>query len=159
MHQSRTFLALALANSVSALLLPANPGRVATVHMAATEPAAKVFPVPAYDNLVLPYDTGGTNDNVNDKVNNEVNPFLIGIGGGSPVFTAGFGLTPPGVMMRECVGKAKSDRSSLDALQEFVAAGLQKQNEAAVPDLADMPDGYKFFGGDDFAAQVSPSPI
>jgi len=34
MHQSRTFLALALANSVSALLLPANPGRVATVHMA-----------------------------------------------------------------------------------------------------------------------------
>ena len=79
MHQSRTFLALALANSVSALLLPANPGRVATVHMAATEPAAKVFPVPAYDNLVLPYDTGGTNDNVNDKVNNEVNPFLIGI--------------------------------------------------------------------------------
>ena len=32
MYQSRTILALALANSVSALL-PANPGRVAKVHM------------------------------------------------------------------------------------------------------------------------------
>jgi len=152
MHQSRTFLALALANSVSALLLPANPGRVATVRMAATEPAAKVFPVPPYPGFKLPYDTGGINDNINAKVNGEVTPFLFGIAGGTS--NPGLPPTPNGVMMKECVGKAKSDRSSLDALQEFVAAGLQKQNEAAVPDLADMPDGYKFFGGDDFAAQL-----
>ena len=72
MNPSRILLALALANSVSALLLPANPGRVAKMHMTATEPAApavtKAFPQPAYDGLVLPYNTGGTNDNLNDKV-------------------------------------------------------------------------------------------
>ena len=55
------------------------------------------------------------------------------------MFTAGFGPTPPGVFMQDIVGKAKSDRSSLDPLQEFVKAGLQKQNEAAVPGLAPMP--------------------
>ena len=87
-------------------------------------------------------------------MNNEVNPFLVGIGGGSPVFTAGFGPTPPGVFMQDIVGKAKSDRSSLDPLQEFVKAGLQKQNEAAVPGLAPMPEDYNFFGGDDLAAQL-----
>eukprot|EP00964_Phaeocystis_antarctica_P074833 scaffold46085_cov61-Phaeocystis_antarctica.AAC.6 len=56
--------------------------------------------------------------------------------------------------MQDIVGKAKSDRSSLDPLQEFVKAGLQKQNEAAVPGLAPMPEDYNFFGGDDLAAQL-----
>ena len=56
-------------------------------------------------------------------MNNEVNPFLVGIGGGSPVFTAGFGPTPPGVFMQDIVGKAKSDRSSLDPLQESAPGG------------------------------------
>ena len=47
MHQSRTsILALALASSVSALLLPANPGRVAKVHMTAKEPTHQVVTPP-----------------------------------------------------------------------------------------------------------------
>ena len=82
MYQSRTILALALANSVSALLLPANPGRVAKVHMAATEPVApavtKAFPHPAYDGLVLPYETGGTNDNLNNKVGTLTLTMILG---------------------------------------------------------------------------------
>ena len=28
----------------------------------------KAFPKPAYDGLVLPYETGGTDDNLNNKV-------------------------------------------------------------------------------------------
>ena len=162
MYQSRTILALALANSVSALLLPANPGRVAKVHMTATEPAApavtkKAFPNPAYDGLVLPYETGGTNDNLNNKVNGEVNPFLAGIGGGSPPLAAlGIPISFKGVFIKEVVDKGllKSDPNSLDALQAFVKSQLDVQNHAAVPGLADMPEGYKFFGGDDFAAQL-----
>ena len=161
MYQSRTILALALANSVSALLLPANPGRVAKVHMAATEPVApavtKAFPHPAYDGLVLPYETGGTNDNLNNKVNGEVSPFLANIGGGSPALAAlGVPISFKGVFMKEIVDKGlpKLDRNSLDALQDYVKSQLDLQNHAAVPGLADMPEGYKFFGGDDFAAQL-----
>jgi len=168
MYQSRTILALALANSVSALLLPANPGRVAKVHMAATEPAAptetKAFPTPAYEGLKLPYETGGTNDNLYKKVNDEVGPFLFGIGGGSPKLAGGLTPTPTGlkklgstgVFMKDIVDKGllKSDPHSLDELQKFVKAGLDKQNAAAMPGLAPMPDDYNFFGGDDLAAQL-----
>ena len=162
------YLALTLANSASALLLPANPGRVAKVHMAAAEPAAPVetnpFPTPAYEGLVLPYETGRMNDNINKKVNDEVNPFLFGIGGGSPKLAGGLTPTPTGlknlgstgVFMKAIVDKGllKSDPHSLDELQKFVRAGLDKQNAAAMPGLAPMPDDYNFFGGDDLAAQL-----
>ena len=166
---SRTILALALANSVSALLLPANPGRVAKVRMAATEPAAPVetnpFPTPAYEGLVLPYETGRMNDNINKKVNDEVNPFLFGIGGGSPQLVGGQTPVAPGVFkdlgstgvfMKDIVDKGllKSDPHSLDELQKFVKAGLETHNAAAVPGLAPMPEDYNFFGGDDLAAQL-----
>eukprot|EP00964_Phaeocystis_antarctica_P005514 scaffold3013_cov59-Phaeocystis_antarctica.AAC.7 len=164
MYQSRTILALALANSVSALLLPANPGRVAKVHMAATEPAvepAKVFPTPAYPGLVLPYETGATKEFMNGKVQRDSFSFVAGIGGGSPpvdaIFFAAGGknrVPPPGVFMKEVVGKAKSDVHSLDPVQKFVKAGLEAYNVAAVPGLAPMPDDYNFFGGDDLAAQL-----
>ena len=81
------------------MLLPANPGRVAKVHMAATEPAAptetKAFPTPAYEGLKLPYETGGTNDNIYAKVNSEVGPFLLGIGGGSRMLAP---FTPPDML-------------------------------------------------------------
>ena len=33
-------------------------------------------------------------------------------------------------------------------------AGLDKQNAAAIPGLAPMPDDYNFFGGEDLAAQL-----
>ena len=169
MNLSRTILALALANSVSALLLPANPGRVAKVRMAATEPAAPVetnpFPTPAYEGLVLPYETGRMNDNINKKVNDEVNPFLFGIGGGSPQLVGGQTPVAPGVFkdlgstgvfMKDIVDKGllKSDPHSLDELQKFVKAGLETHNAAAVPGLAPMPEDYNFFGGDDLAAQL-----
>ena len=150
------------------MLLPANPGRVAKVHMAATEPAApaetKAFPTPAYEGLKLPYETGGTNDNLYKKVNDEVGPFLFGIGGGSPKLAGGLTPTPTGlkklgstgVFMKDIVDKGllKSDPHSLDELQKFVKAGLDKQNAAAMPGLAPMPDDYNFFGGDDLAAQL-----
>jgi hypothetical protein len=162
MSQSRILLALALANSVSAFLLPANPGRlgvqsahpevVAKVRMAATDPASAPpaappadpipDPFPAYPGLKLPYGEEmpvGSQDNANEKVNDEVIPFLTGI---------------VGFWMAQIAGKDKSDLSSLDPLQKFVADGLRKHNEAAVPDLADMPEGFKFFGGDDLAAQL-----
>ena len=158
MYQSRTILALALANSVSALLLPANPGRVAKVHMAATEPAAQAvreMPQPAYEGLELPYDTGATKDNTDQKLQNEAGGFLFGIGGGSPML-GGLEKSPvgAGVFMKDAVGKAKTDPHSLDELQKFVRAGLDKQNAAAMPGLAPMPDDYNFFGGDDLAAQL-----
>ena len=93
------YLALTLANSASALLLPTNPGRVVKVRMTATESTApaetKVFPTPAYDGLVLPYNTGGTNDNIYAKVNSEVGPFLLGIGGGSRMLAP---FTPPNML-------------------------------------------------------------
>ena len=166
---SRTILALALANSVSALLLPANPGRVAKVHMAATEPAApavakepKDFPHPAYEGLVLPYGTGATKDNTDDAVQMESVKFLFGIGGGSPMLggpaKSGAVLGPgkTGVFMKDIVDKGllKSDPHSLDELQKFVKAGLETHNAAAVPGLAPMPEDYNFFGGDDLAAQL-----
>ena len=162
MYQSRTILALALANSVSALLLPANPGRVAKVHMAATEPAvepAKVFPTPAYPGLVLPYETGATKEFMNGKVQKDSGAFVAGLGGGSPPVDAVVlqlaGRVPPaGVFMKEVVGKAKSDVHSLDPVQKVVRAGLEAYNAAAVPGLAPMPDDYNFFGGDDLAAQL-----
>ena len=60
MHQYRTsiILALALANSVSALL--SRPTWRVSANTAATEPAVepKVSPQPAYEGLALPYDTG-----------------------------------------------------------------------------------------------------
>ena len=60
MHQYRTsiILALALANSVSALL--SRPTWRVSANTAATEPAVepKVVPQPAYEGLVLPYDMG-----------------------------------------------------------------------------------------------------
>eukprot|EP00964_Phaeocystis_antarctica_P150567 scaffold117990_cov69-Phaeocystis_antarctica.AAC.1 len=60
MHQYRTsiILALALANSVSALL--SRPTWRVSANTAATEPAVEpnVPPQPAYEGLVLPYDTG-----------------------------------------------------------------------------------------------------
>mmetsp|Transcript_34686 Transcript_34686/g.81898 ORF Transcript_34686/g.81898 Transcript_34686/m.81898 type:complete len:573 (-) Transcript_34686:238-1956(-) len=156
-------------NSASALLLPTNPGRVAKVRMTATESTApaetKVFPTPAYEGLVLPYETGRMNDNINKKVNDEVNPFLFGIGGGSPKLAGGLTPVAPGVFkdlgstgvfMKAIVdeGLLKSDPHSLDELQKFVRAGLDKQNAAAMPGLAPMPDDYNFFGGDDLAAQL-----
>ena len=160
--QSRVLLALALANSVSAFLLPANPGRVgvqsahpgwvAKVRMAATDPASAPpaappadptpDPFPAYTGLALPYGDEmpvGSMDNVNQKVNDVVNPFL-----GETIAH----------WSTQVAGKAKSDLSSLDPLQKFVKDKLQKHNEAAEPDLADMPEGFKFFGGDDLAAQL-----
>ena len=166
---SRTILALALANSVSALLLPANPGRVAKVRMAATEPAVEVppkdFPLPAYEGLKLPYETGATKDNTNEDVQTESNGFLFGIGGGSPMLVGGQTPVAPGVFkdlgstgvfMKDIVDKGllKSDRNSLDELQKFVKAGLETHNAAAVPGLAPMPEDYNFFGGDDLAAQL-----
>ena len=160
MYQSRTILALALANSVSALLLPANPGRVAKVHMSAVEPATpaveeKVFPKPAFDGLVLPYDTGATSDNMNDELQLGAKILVGRLGGGSPMVDAFSGRAlPHGVFMQEVVGKAKSDPHSLDAVQKFVRAALETHNAAAVPGLAPMPDDYNFFGGDDLAAQL-----
>ena len=158
---SRTILALALANSVSALLLPANRGRVAKVRMAATEPAVEVppkdFPLPAYEGLKLPHETGATKDNTNEEVQKESTLFLFGIGGGSPML-GGLERSPvgAGVFMKDIVDKGllKSDPHSLDELQKFVRAGLDKQNAAAMPGLAPMPDDYNFFGGDDLAAQL-----
>ena len=53
----------------------------------------------------------------------------------------------PGLM-----GKLKSDLTSMDPLTKLL--------KDIVPGLNDMPEGYKTFGGDDYAAQVrvSPSP-
>jgi hypothetical protein len=51
----------------------------------------------------------------------------------------------------------------LDPLQKFVEHKLKEHNkhelnrthnEAAAPDQAGMPEGFKFFGGDDLAAQL-----
>ena len=140
MHQSRTFLALALANSVSALLLPANPGRVATVRMTATEPAAKVFPLPPYPGFKLPYDTGAIEENIMPEVQDLVDDFGAGF---APAW-----LGPGGILAG---GKLKSDPSSLDPLQKFM--------KDLVPGLNDMPDTYKTFGGGDYAAQVEPYPL
>ena len=143
------------------MLLPANRGRVAKVRMAATEPAVEVpptdFPLPAYEGLKLPHETGATKDNTNEEVQKESTLFLFGIGGGSPML-GGLERSPvgAGVFMKDIVDKGllKSDPHSLDELQKFVKAGLDKQNAAAMPGLAPMPDDYNFFGGDDLAAQL-----
>ena len=162
--QSRILLALALANSVSAFLLPANPGRVgvqsarlgwvAKVRMAATDPATAppaappAGPAQAYPGLALPYGDEmavGPQDNANDKVNEAVGDARSGFLGE----TLGFWMT-------QIAGKPKSDLSSLDPLQKFVEEKLNEHNRApeAAPDQADTPEGFKFFGGDDLAAQL-----
>ena len=57
-YRTSTILALALANSVSALL--SRPTWRVSANVAATEPAVepKVSPQPSYEGLVLPYDKG-----------------------------------------------------------------------------------------------------
>ena len=154
-YRTSTILALALANSVSALL--SRPTWRVSANVAATEPAVepKVFPKPAYDGLILPYGTGATKEFASQKVQAESMGFLAGLGGGSPAVHKLFGRAlPNGVFLQEVVGKSKSDPSSLDAIQKFTRAELEKQNAAAVPGLAPMPDDYNFFGGDDLAAQL-----
>ena len=157
--QSRILLALALANSASAFLLPANPGRVgvqsarpgwvAKVRMAATDPATAPpaappagptpdpFPKEAYPGLVLPYGTGAIQQNILPPVNEMVDEFGLKAG---PVYG-------------KLIGKPKSDLSSMDELQMLL--------KDIVPGLNSVSDTYKTFGGDDYATQAraEPSPL
>ena len=92
-------------------------------------PAPKVYPVPAYPGLVLPHETGARTDNINEAVNGVVTPFLRGV-----------------LLPSYPVGKLKSDLSSLDPIQKVVTENIAG--------LSDMPQKYKLFGSDDFAAQL-----
>jgi len=151
--QSRILLALALANSVSAFLLPANPGRVgvqsarlgwvAKVRMAATDPATvppaappagptpDPFPKEAYPGLVLPYGTGAKKENILNVVDQ--------------VMVREFFIRSQSVY-DNLKGKPKSDLSSMDELQMLL--------KEIVPGLNNVSDTYKTFGGDDYATQL-----
>ena len=151
--QSRILLALALANSVSAFLLPANPGRVgvqsarlgwvAKVRMAATDPATvppaappagptpDPFPKEAYPGLVLPYGTGAKKENILNVVDQ--------------VMVREFFIRSQSVY-DNLKGKPKSDLSSMDELQMLL--------KEIVPGLNNVSDTYKTFGGDDYATQA-----
>ena len=147
----RTTLALALACSASAFMVPGKvPRKLATVRSSivatsssATSPAAAAGltpATPAYAGLKLPYDTGAIEENIMPEVQDLVDDFGAGF---APAW-----LGPGGILAG---GKLKSDPSSLDPLQKFM--------KDLVPGLNDMPDTYKTFGGGDYAAQVEPYPL
>ena len=93
----------------------------------------KEYPMPAYPGLVLPYETGATNDGRNAAVNDAVNPFLKKV----------IGTWMGAVVAQKAL---KSDFASLDPLKQLVVA--------EIPGLSDMPPSYNHFGNDDFAAQL-----
>jgi len=144
---SRIILALALACSASAFMVPGKvPRKLGTVRtsMVATSPAAaeptvtpKTPATPAYPGLKLPYNEGATEENSQPEVQALVNQF------GYAVFAAGPSAVWPTILAG---GKLKSDLSSLDPVKKLL--------KDTVPGLNDMPETYKTFGGDDYAAQL-----
>ena len=145
---SRIILALALACSASAFMVPGKvPRKLRTVRssMVATNPlatspaAAEPTPAaPAYPGLELPYNAGATNENSQPEVQALVAKFLGALVGR---------FAPPAVWPTILAGgKLKSDLSSLDPVQKLL--------KDMVPGLNDMPETYKTFGGDDYAAQL-----
>lgn len=90
----------------------------------------KAYPAPAYGGLVLPYNTGATDDGRSAAVNDSVNPFL-----GKVKVTWEQAIIAKGGL--------KSDLSSLDVLKQLVIKEIRG--------LADMPKDFKHFGNDDFA--------
>ena len=98
----RTTLALALACSASAFMVPGKaPRKLATVRSSIVAPsssaaspaaAAGLTPAaPAYAGLKLPYDTGAIEENIMPEVQDLVNPFGAAIGGAT---TGALTLTP-----------------------------------------------------------------
>ena len=148
---SRITLTLALACSASAFMVPATvskgPAKVVKLPAAArfsmmasttdssstkesssTEENSKV-PPPAYPGIEMPFGTGATTENNMRNVNLEVDAFVV----------AG------GVQWAEILlkGTLKSDPSGFDGLQHAVT---KHSNHAKK-----LPEGYKHFGGDDYA--------
>ena len=149
-NMSRITLILALACSASAFMVPAKVSKVpakvlklpatvrfsmmasSTKESSSTEESTKNMPEPAYPGIEMPFDTGSTSENSMGNVNLEVNKFLAE------------GLAEWVEILAK--GTLKKDPEGFDGLQHIVT---KNSNHAKK-----LPQGYKHFGGDDYAAQL-----
>ena len=149
-NMSRITLILALACSASAFMVPAKVSKVpakvlklpatvrfsmmasSTKESSSTEESTKNMPKPAYPGIEMPFDTGSTSENSMGNVNLEVNKFLAE------------GLAEWVEILAK--GTLKKDPEGFDGLQHIVT---KNSNHAKK-----LPQGYKHFGGEDYAAQL-----
>ena len=149
-NMSRITLILALACSASAFMVPAKVSKVpakvlklpatvrfsmmasSTKESSSTEESTKNMPKPAYPGIEMPFDTGSTSENSMGNVQIEVNKFLAE------------GLAEWVEILAK--GTLKKDPEGFDSLQHIVT---KNSNHAKK-----LPQGYKHFGGNDYAAQL-----
>jgi len=133
---SRIILALALACSASAFMVPAKvprmPMTVRSSMMASSTKTNTDVPASAYPGIKMPYGTGLTDENKMLAVDLEVDKFAVE------------GALVWGEIL--LTGTLKSDPSGFDTLQKVVTKNSNHAKE--------LPPGYKHFGGSDFAAQL-----